>query len=122
MVDLTKINDAMAKAIAADIKSSSKTLEEIAEHAGVSKAAVGKWKKTGQITTGNLILLADCLRVPVAKYLSIYCSFDPRDNGAVNYDSDVEASAAKALISGLSERDKIEMAKLLLEDFLNNQG
>lgn len=68
MVDLNEeeLMNHLAGKISAAIGESGKTKELIAEQADVSKAAVSKWCKHGQIATHNLARLASITGKPIS--------------------------------------------------------
>lgn len=63
MLNLTA--EHLASKISEAVIKSPKTQDAIAEEVGVSKAALSKWKRTGQITVTNLYRLAVVVEKPL---------------------------------------------------------
>lgn len=106
MVDKTP--EALASHIAPRIRQaiqeSGMTLELVGDSVGVSKNAVAKWRKFGQITLPNLWKLSECTGKPMAWFFPGYI------------DADVTAQSDAQLLGGLLRTaDEEFLESLLLE-------
>lgn len=85
----------LAPRIRTAIKESRRTLEDVGEQIGVSKPAVSKWTKKGQITLSNLWRLSVVTGKPMAWFFPGY-----NDSEAAAYQ---ESVALKDLVSEMAE-------------------